>query len=172
MPRKNTGTLAVKIQIDRIPWEGLDVHGELPAAVLGLEHEEDRVRPRSPIICRLHAQIVSHDVLVRGSVSMQIEFACGRCGEFFGTEIHESNFNEVFPVSDPHATLDLTCDIRDSIMLAFPSFPRCGKTCRGLCPRCGTNLNKSACSCNEPVRDDRWAALDVIPGGRKAGNGN
>ncbi len=151
------------IQIDRIPWEGLDVHGELPAAVMELENETDHIRTRAPIVCRLHARIVAHEVLVRGSLSVQIRFACSRCGEFFTTTIHEPDFQEIYPFSDPHETLDLTCDVRESIMLAFPSFPRCEKTCGGLCPRCGTNLNRSTCACSESVRDDRWAALDMIP---------
>ncbi len=157
------------IQIDRIPWEGLEVHGELPATVLELENEADRIRTCDPILCRLRAHIVAHEVLVRGSVSAQIQFACSRCGDFFTTTIREPDFQEIFPFSDPHSTLDLTCDVRDSIILAFPSFPRCAKTCRGLCPRCGTNLNESTCSCSEPVMDDRWEVLERVPTGKSGG---
>ncbi len=151
------------IQIDRIPWEGLDVCGELPAAALELEDERDRIRTPEPVVYRLRARIVAHEVLVQGRLWMNLQFACSRCGEFFSTTVCEPHFQEVYPFDDPHTTLDLTCDARDSMILAFPSFPRCGKTCRGLCPRCGTNRNLASCFCEEQDRDDRWAALDKIP---------
>ena len=49
--------------------------------------------------------------------------------------------------------------VREQIMLAVPEFVICRETCRGLCPRCGTNLNESDCGCSEPQVDGRWAAL-------------
>ncbi len=152
------------IRIDGIPWEGLDVCGEMPAAALDLEAEHERIRTPEPVGYRLHARIVAHEALVRGRIWLTLEFACSRCGEFFSTTVCESNFQEIYPFSDPHGTLDLTCDIRETIILAFPSFPICGKTCRGLCLRCGTNRNRSSCSCGERARDERWAALDGLAG--------
>ncbi len=150
------------IQIDRIPWEGLDVVGELPAAILSLEVETERLRPIGPVVCRLHARIVAQEVLVRGSLKVPIEFACARCGEFFPVTVSEPGFEEVYPFSEPHETLDLTCDVRDSIILAFPSFPLCAETCRGVCRQCGANRNRTACSCKAVAWDERWKVLDGI----------
>src|SRR6266576_1070387 len=37
--------------------------------------------------------------------------------------------------------------------------PLCGDECRGLCPVCGTNLNRGSCDCNREWEDPRMAAL-------------
>ena len=37
----------------------------------------------------------------------------------------------------------------------------CRDDCRGLCPRCGANLNDGPCSC-EPEADPRFAALQRL----------
>lgn len=35
----------------------------------------------------------------------------------------------------------------------------CAESCRGLCPRCGANLNRTPCACREPAPDPRLEAL-------------
>jgi uncharacterized protein len=61
---------------------------------------------------------------------------------------------------DPES-VDLTPDIRESMILAFPHYPVCSQRCKGLCGRCGINLNREACDCAAP-NDDRWAQLDML----------
>ena len=58
-------------------------------------------------------------------------------------------------------SVDLTEDIRESIILAFPHYPVCKPECKGLCPQCGENLNRQTCSCQPPA-DDRWAGLEGL----------
>ncbi len=151
------------IQVDRIPWQGLDIEGELPAEVLALEAEADQLRVEGPLTCRLNARIVTQEVLVRGHLSVPVAFVCTRCGDVFSVVVSESRFEELYPFTDPCDRLDLTCDLRDSIILAFPSFPVCSETCKGVCPQCGANRNRVACSCREPVTKDCWTVLDGIP---------
>jgi len=43
--------------------------------------------------------------------------------------------------------------------LALPMKPLCREGCRGLCPVCGGNRNITACACETPALDSRWAAL-------------
>lgn len=48
-------------------------------------------------------------------------------------------------------------------ILALPVAPLCDEDCRGLCPRCGTNRNREACSCSavgDPASP--WASLQGI----------
>jgi uncharacterized protein len=45
--------------------------------------------------------------------------------------------------------------------LAVPEYSLCNEGCRGICPRCGTDLNTGSCSC-EPESDPRWAGLDKL----------
>lgn len=55
-------------------------------------------------------------------------------------------------------TLDLTETVRDAIIMATPIRILCDPECSGLCSICGTNLNRSKCSC-EPPGDPRLSVL-------------
>jgi uncharacterized protein len=54
--------------------------------------------------------------------------------------------------------LDLTEALREEVFLAVPAFVECRPDCKGLCPRCGANLNDGPCGC-PPAGDPRWDAL-------------
>ncbi|MBN1102262.1 MAG: DUF177 domain-containing protein [Deltaproteobacteria bacterium] len=45
--------------------------------------------------------------------------------------------------------LDLDEVIREQIFLSLPMKCVCGESCRGLCPVCGANLNRTGCSCEK-----------------------
>lgn len=57
--------------------------------------------------------------------------------------------------------LDLTEALREELLLALPRFVECRPDCRGLCPRCGANLNDSPCGC-ATATDPRWDALRTL----------
>jgi uncharacterized protein len=44
-------------------------------------------------------------------------------------------------------TLDLAPIAREEAVLAAPQYVQCRDDCRGLCPRCGANLNEGPCGC-------------------------
>src|SRR5574341_1254798 len=54
--------------------------------------------------------------------------------------------------------VDLRPAVREELILAVPRFVECRADCRGLCPRCGKDLNAGPCGC-PPATDLRWAAL-------------
>ena len=43
--------------------------------------------------------------------------------------------------------LDLREQVRESLLLELPITPHCREDCRGLCPRCGADLNEGPCGC-------------------------
>ena len=55
--------------------------------------------------------------------------------------------------------LDLTELLREQFQLALPMKPLCSAACRGLCPECGTNLNRTECGCVSKWEDPRLAPL-------------
>jgi uncharacterized protein len=64
----------------------------------------------------------------------------------------------------PHATeVDLRPAVREELALAAPGFVVCREDCRGLCPRCGKDLNAGPCGCG-PAADPRWRALADLKG--------
>jgi len=64
---------------------------------------------------------------------------------------------------DSHHTLDLEEAVRQFWTTAVPMQPLCRPDCRGLCPRCGQDLNQGACAC-PPEEDARWGALRQLVG--------
>jgi DUF177 domain-containing protein len=43
--------------------------------------------------------------------------------------------------------VDVTPLVYEEAILALPTRALCGEGCRGLCPRCGANLNQGPCRC-------------------------
>lgn len=52
--------------------------------------------------------------------------------------------------------------LREQVLLATPVKTLCREDCKGLCPRCGRNLNQEQCDCEQDARDPRWEALGEI----------
>lgn len=65
---------------------------------------------------------------------------------------------DVYPIDARQHDLDLRPAIREQWLLAVPALVVCREDCKGLCPKCGADLNAGACNC-APVRDPRWDAL-------------
>ena len=55
--------------------------------------------------------------------------------------------------------VDLGPLIREQVLLALPTRPLCQEDCRGLCPHCGVNLNRTTCECRFETLDPRLEAL-------------
>jgi uncharacterized protein len=66
------------------------------------------------------------------------------------------------PYVDDAGDLDLAAWARDALALALPGQIACREDCRGLCSRCGANLNHDPEHTHEPEPDPRWAKLSEI----------
>ena len=130
---------------------------------------------------RLHARIEatiagSGEVVIRGSVQGSLVQECRRClaelNSPFDTELTlvfvpadelgEDPAGDVYPLEASATVLDLRGPIHEELVLTVPSYAFCKEDCRGLCPRCGTNLNEQDCQCSEEDVDPRWDALRTL----------
>jgi uncharacterized protein len=106
-----------------------------------------------------------------GRMSGEVDEECRRClgpaRVKVDEELHllfadatddESDESDVYMLEPRATTVDLRAALREQWLLAVPGFALCREDCRGLCPRCGADLNLGPCQC-EPVVDPRWAAL-------------
>ncbi len=125
--------------------------------------------------------ILKADVSVRNRAGVveftaQTEFVyrcrCDRCGEFAEKKL-AYRFEHILvaaPVdgdSDdyieaPDYMLDTDALLRDDILLELPSKFLCKDSCKGLCPKCGKNLNVGRCGCPEKEIDPRLAVLSKL----------
>src|SRR4051812_41367004 len=50
-------------------------------------------------------------------------------------------------------TIDLDPIVREQVLLALPAAVVCRDDCKGLCPKCGQDLNEAECGCERKVVD-------------------
>ena len=70
-------------------------------------------------------------------------------------DIDEEALDEYLVTED--GFLDMNELISDTLELHFPSKILCQTDCKGLCPRCGKNLNDGPCDCKTNTPDPRLA---------------
>jgi len=74
-------------------------------------------------------------------------------------EIEEDDLTTAFYQNDE---IDLEHLMREQFYLALPMKPLCSDACHGLCPICGTNLNRETCDCTQESLDPRLEALKKL----------
>ena len=58
--------------------------------------------------------------------------------------------------------VDLDDYLRGLIAVSLPVKVVCGEDCKGLCPKCGANLNRETCDCEKQWEDPRFAVLKKL----------
>ena len=124
---------------------------------------------------------VVEDIRVLGSFTTTIEVPCARCIEPVPTKVG-GDFDLLYrplgvdagqderSISEAETEIgyysgegiQLHDVLREQILLALPLRTVCNEACRGICARCGKNLNVELCACGEEPSDPRWAALADI----------
>ena len=60
--------------------------------------------------------------------------------------------------------LDVDGFVKEELMIGFPLKILCKDDCKGICPKCGANLNKGDCGCDRTVLDPRMSVIrDFFP---------
>ena len=112
-------------------------------------------------------------LVMTGSIRTTIHGTCDRCAAEFDRDIdfpidvvlvtelaNEENEDEwVFPLEGDSADLDDI--VRTVFVLNLDSKLLCKEDCKGLCHRCGKNLNDGPCNCQKEL-DPRFAALKQL----------
>lgn len=144
--------------------------GTETAEILELPPDADPpLAPAGDIEYHLSAVMAGADLIVTGKASVPLATVCARCLDDIRVTIEVKDLCFHFEkVRD--LEVDLTDDVREEILLAFPSCFYCSPDCKGICPVCGTNLNHASCSCDtqqaEPEPDNAapspWDQLDAL----------
>ena len=112
-------------------------------------------------------------LVMTGTIQTTIHGVCDRCASDFDEDVelpidvvlvtelsNEENEDEwVFPLEGDSA--DLEDIVRTVFVLNMDSKLLCKPDCKGLCCRCGKNLNDGPCSCQKEL-DPRFAALKQL----------
>jgi uncharacterized protein len=168
----------MKISVSDIRDEGLHIHTRMGPGWLDnipeLKSGEEGTKLASDIDVDLVLTKSLREVTVLGNLSFSIEAPCSRCLESVRLDLTPdirlllSPADKVKDVDDiDHETyrgdeVDLDDYLRGQIAISLPVKVVCGEDCKGLCPKCGTNLNKETCDCEKDWEDPRFAALKKL----------
>lgn len=169
-----------ELNIARLREEGLDLHLILDQEWFGPWLEEDpHLEFQSPghLTADLHVARHGQDILVRGHLVGTLNLRCSRCLEPFAQEV-DTRFDLLLsPAPDQlkeeeelsradldrdfyrGEVVDLESILREQVLLTLPLKPLCSEDCRGICPRCGADLNREACQCQEAQSTSPFAKL-------------
>ena len=117
----------------------------------------------------------------RGRLETAVGATCRRClapvvrpiqapVDILFTEDEQADDPSVYVIPPKTRTLDLCPAVREELILAAPGYLLCREDCRGLCPRCGKDLNEGPCDCDPETPDPRWAGLGVLKERIKTGD--
>ena len=134
------------IDVARLKPEGETFEGEVDI----IDLDEEFVKPFGGVRYSLTAQLFGSELLVRGRLEQDFDLVCSRCGKDFDDTIKVEDFTASFEISEENPEVDLTEELRESIILALPTYPVCDETCPGV--------EQTV----EMPSDDRWNVLDNL----------
>ena len=110
-------------------------------------------------------------VEINASADFALELDCDRCAKPINvplqikifhtlvTHLNDENNDELLLVNELRFDLDEL--VTEDIFLDLPAKFLCSEDCKGICPKCGKDLNTGSCSCEKEI-DPRLAALTQL----------
>lgn len=144
-----------------------------------VELEDEGARLVAPAEVAGGATRKGEEVRLRGSIRTEVELLCDRCLAPSRAPLEVEFDTRFIPQSAAAGAgenvellaedlglsayegdaVDLDELVREQILLALPSRRLHSEDCKGLCPKCGADLNAGHCPCERGETDPRWAAL-------------
>jgi uncharacterized protein len=114
-------------------------------------------------------------VLVHGAFAVERDMECDRCGRCFGRTYdadievlilraparggEPTGRDDSWVIHQQGGVVSLAGPLAEAVVLHEPQRVLCNESCKGLCPRCGADLNEESCDCGPEPVDSRWEAL-------------
>ncbi len=149
------------IDVPRLNPSGEHFSGSDPADILDWTEADGLLQPDGPVEYSLEVRFAGRELLVRGRLSARFGGVCARCGGELHLDVLAPDFCVSIELPEEPQQVDLTPDMRESILLALPSHPVCRSDCLGVCPRCGRPRSEGACGCEAGVSSG-WDALAAL----------
>ena len=171
MPGRGEAVSVLKINISKLPEGAHERSLQATPEEIGLDS-----RFTKEVLVESTLEKTSRQLYVRTEFKTGGMFTCDRCLEEFEREVSSgfaavyvtdsdgapSDSEEVQVITPDTNIIDLGEDVRQYAVLALPSKMLCRDDCAGLCPVCGTNLNRAKCDCGKDEVDSRWSGLQKL----------
>lgn len=124
----------------------------------------DDIKLKGNIVFDVQFLKLPHEISVQiSNLHAESECVCSRCLKIipckivvpcvereFIIDLPERDLQEgedAFFINKDKNEIDLTDMVREELLLHFPAIPLCSESCKGLCDKCGIDLNEKRCSC-------------------------
>ena len=144
----------------------LDIDGSLDMSDVDIYYGFPLKKP-----VRYHGTVSNNSSIV--SINLNIDFEicapCDRCG-VLASECHGVTIDKSLAASlerqesdtiivVPDMRLEVDELVYSEVILNLPTKHLCKEDCKGLCPKCGKNLNEGDCGCDLSEPDPRFEKL-------------
>jgi uncharacterized metal-binding protein YceD (DUF177 family) len=112
----------------------------------------------------LDLRLSGRRLFVSGAFAVKVNMSCARCLTNFVGKVGDE-IDEIVEIGEPsllpeaddpdsfigikNRELDLTPLLAELFWLSWPIRALCSPDCKGLCPKCGANLNEGPCDCGK-----------------------
>lgn len=171
--------MSMKIKVADLPADGLELALNIfpeTAKPLLVAVSGETIPLDGPVTGRLLAEPSGERVVVSGRIAATVLTSCARCLEEFPLPVAEDILVVFTPRSEDLVEaeaedldgseefytgehIDLWPVMAEHLLLALPIKALCSENCRGLCPKCGRNLNVEPCKCQPDRFNPLQAAL-------------
>lgn len=167
------------VELEDIPAAGLEISFNLKPSYFEIAADEFNISEHVLFDCSLTKK--GREVYVQGDMKTDLRLVCARCLASFivplnvhleidylpkwilgleeEVELEAGDLNKYYYEGD---SINLKDAVRDYIVTAVPIKPLCSEECKGLCHKCGKNLNVETCSCSGEDFNDRFEVLKLL----------
>jgi len=174
----------LSLKLDDIPPEGLNLNWteERPSLLAYLENlSQIDFDFETPLQSEVKVCKAGRSVLMMGKVKTNLRLQCVRCLKEFSfpissafeltlyplketsfteeTELRENDMESGFYEGGEIHLSEIACE---QIFLEIPYQPLCHEECKGLCPKCGKDLNLTSCHCVKEAFESGFSALQKL----------
>lgn len=149
----------------------------------GIHHRSLEVQPAEigmderfadPVKVQATLEKSTNHIYLKAEITAAGVFTCDRCVEEFRREIRTSyrvlykfgseegttpGEQEIVYIHPDTSFVDVVEDVRQYSTLAVPQKLLCREDCKGICPTCGIDRNRTTCKCEAEEVDPRWQGL-------------
>ena len=149
-----TGSIAVDCDVEIIPEAAPDdVSFNGPAKVTGTIKGDDKYMNLAVDVSVPYSTRCARCLKeIRGDFTTTIDKPVAPAGTL------ENEDTDEYIIAEKNE-LEIDIPVLDAIILDFPMRVLCRDDCRGLCPKCGRDLNEGDCGCELHEPDPRLAVL-------------
>ncbi|WP_038057709.1 YceD family protein [Thermodesulfobacterium hydrogeniphilum] len=161
--------------LDDIPPEGLKIEFK------DISNLGDDLKVKKPFSGYLKLKKIGIEVKLEGSLNGVLSLECDRCLTNFDFPIQHEFKIDIKPLNSlniegekelmeeemevsfyENSWISFYNILREEIFLSIPYKKLCKPDCKGLCPICGTNLNKKTCNCKIYKKESPFAILKTL----------